>query len=898
MNRVSFRCVRILVLVALAVAAFNRPAAAQRFPEPLDPATYESPSGKFTLTVEPSDIYGRYAGSYRVVKEGKEIWAKTLPFTFSKASITDTGVVAGFAYTLGEEGFGKTPDEPRPGDLIVAIIDPAGKPRLKQTTRRQPRPGFDAPPPFPTASGLVVDEPNDRLILRVNDYGDDEIWWTYRLSTGSVLDKRHPRSAMPYHEPDRSIFDARLVPGTPLVLVHWSHNDGRAGARYTLVDPSEGAKPVWSLELSGDYVVKGDEAAQEKLLSWIQEHGGILATRRTNQFDLLFAAEAKRITFEVQQQPSGDWSVREVARTAFSIKPPENPKFATVRGRPLKELPPLILQAARDDSPIRDVGQFVIDAQGRIAFIREDKDASRFVLVDQTGKRLRELSLPATAVDNESKWSGHCWVGGSRFVVTLSATAREGKSRAWWVDVDSGKMQAIRGFDCPSITRLVGAADGRFVAVAKDYHRYTIDTSVIGFDAEGRRAWELREDENGTQPGALFHVVDVALTSDVEIAVLESHVNRLTFFDRDGLFLRTIDLEKAWGRKPSYVSALVAAADGELVVEESERTAPYVRMTRAGTVRGSVQPKRADGRAISNVHTLRRDPEGRFWLSDRRSLMRLDDRGTVDRFLGAVVSPTRLGRIAGIRVDPGGRIYAVDSRTGSIHVFDQTGKLLHVCQTRPTDFESDILFPVLTTDDKGDLYLGMGTDSLMPDKRTYAHFSASGKRLEDVLFPAGTCFLQPQSGAIAALQFDYVRLVDPSGKTLRTFDRRPDRGWLDHPQSLEFAADGSLAIVADRSRTRKATVNLYKPNGDPIRTIRLPESAGRFPRVAYDGRRLLVAGDEIFLIYDSTGRQLLECEPPIKVAQGQYYYPYLLPGGKELALFDGEDPVLHRFDFP
>jgi sugar lactone lactonase YvrE len=525
-------------------------------------------------------------------------------------------------------------------------------------------------------------------------------------------------------------------------------------------------------------------------------------------------------------------------------------------------------------------------------------------------------------------------VGGSRFVVTLSATAREGKSRAWWVDVDSGQGQAIRGFDCPSITRLVGAADGRFVAVAKNYHRYTIDTSVIGFYAEGRRAWELREDENSTQSGALFHVVDVALTSDGEIAILESHVNRLTFFDRDGRYLRRIDLEQAWGRKPSYVSALIAAADGELVVEESEPTAPYVRMTRAGTVRRTLEPKRADGRAISNVHTLRRDPEGRFWLSDRRSLMRLDDRGTVDRILGPVVSPTRLGRIAGIRidprgrisevdprgriysvdprgriysvdprgriysVDPRGRIYAVDSRTGSIHVFDPAGKLLHFCQTRPAELETDILFPVLTTDDKGELYLGMGTDSAMPDKRTYAHFSASGKRLEDVLFPAGTCFLQPQSGVIAALQFDDVRLVDPSGKTLRTFDRRPDRGWLDHPQSVEFAADGSLAIVANRWQARDATVNLYKPNGDPICTIRLPESAGRFPRVAYDGRRLLVAGDEVFLIYDSTGRQILECAPPIKIAQGQYYYPYLVPGGKELALFDGEEPVLHRFELP
>ncbi len=29
-----------------------------------------------------------------------------------------------------------------------------------------------------------------------------------------------------------------------------------------------------------------------------------------------------------------------------------------------------------------------------------------------------------------------------------------------------------------------------------------------------------------------------------------------------------------------------------------------------------------------------------------------------------------------------------------------------------------------------------------------------------------------------------------------------------------------------------------------------------------------------------------------------FYYPYLLPGGRELALFDGKRPVLHRYELP
>ena len=49
----------------------------------------------------------------------------------------------------------------------------------------------------------------------------------------------------------------------------------------------------------------------------------------------------------------------------------------------------------------------------------------------------------------------------------------------------------------------------------------------------------------------------------------------------------------------------------------------------------------------------------------------------------------------------------------------------------------------------------------------------------------------------------------------------------------------------------------------------------------------------LFLIYDRTGRQLLKSEPLPKFTEGgrSYYYPYLLPGGKEFAIFDGEEPV-------
>ena len=78
----------------------------------------------------------------------------------------------------------------------------------------------------------------------------------------------------------------------------------------------------------------------------------------------------------------------------------------------------------------------------------------------------------------------------------------------------------------------------------------------------------------------------------------------------------------------------------------------------------------------------------------------------------------------------------------------------------------------------------------------------------------------------------------------------------------------------------------------------MPEDVGPFPRIAYNGKRLVIAGDNALLIFDGSGKLVARCDPPLKVPQGMFYYPYLLPGGRELALFDGKRPVLHRYELP
>jgi hypothetical protein len=249
-------------------------------------------------------------------------------------------------------------------------------------------------------------------------------------------------------------------------------------------------------------------------------------------------------------------------------------------------------------------------------------------------------------------------------------------------------------------------------------------------------------------------------------------------------------------------------------------------------------------------------------------------------------------------VDREGRIYAVDYRTGCVHVFDPTGRSLHVCRTKPTDFKREVRWPALTINDQGDVFLGLGEGWPPDEPRSFAHFSANGTRQPDVVLPAGRCQFQPGSGALFLMGLSDVDMVDQLGKRIRTLDRRPDGESLEHPESIAFAPDGSLVILASRTNRREVTANLYKPNGDPVRTILIVDRIGRLPPTAYDGRRLIAATDAALLVFDNEGTPIARCDPPPEVADGRYYYPFLLPGTNQLALFDGRKPVLHSYELP
>ena len=295
----SRRHVRIaLLLSGIAGFAILGPASAAELPTPiLNPRFYSSPSGRYVLFVNPSDLYGRGKAAYGLTIEGREVWLAEKPYTLCDARVADDGVVTGYAYSHGWRGLSPAGYKAGFGDFRGVIIDSRGKERLNQAAKRQASGETDAPP-NPIASRLIMDVVKDRLFVRVRNIDpdrEDESWWVYQLSTGQKLDETGPREIAADPRPVRFLMDAKPVNGTPLSLFHWwrydSERAGKRSARFTVIDHD--GKPVWSLDLPADYESGGDGNADERLMASVRRTGGILGPGRGDGFELRFVKDAQ-----------------------------------------------------------------------------------------------------------------------------------------------------------------------------------------------------------------------------------------------------------------------------------------------------------------------------------------------------------------------------------------------------------------------------------------------------------------------------------------------------------------------------------------------------------------------------------------------------------------------------
>lgn len=908
----------------------------------LDPKFYSSPSGTFRLHVDPSTMYGQGEGDHRLLKGEQELWAKKLPFTLWDAAVTDDGTVAGYAYSLGYENTSRGRGRDETGRLHLVILAPDGGLRMNEVLPR--RGSFSCTSTVErSVTGIIVDPDNDRFIVRCSEGGwssRGEAWRVFRLSTGRITDEfqfDHPRKSEREHW---SFLSVRPVAGTPLILVNWEYNkwddsgnDIQAtGGAFNLIDAS--AKPVWELDRPGDYPdyyeytkrldEKKDRAEIERLRMLehhIRQHGAVLRTDQPRRFDLWFVREQQRVTFEVEKGGAEGWRVREIARA------PHDAAVANDEASPdkleslaLKHLGTVELMLRTAERPeIRDIEYFDIDDRGRIGFLRAEEagEAPTFVLVDGDGGILHKVSLRAAFGENFNLPKS-VWLSGERWLIlaqtwTKRADGEDGESltRAWWLDLSNEKLTPIEPFTGQGARRVCSTRDGGFVVTIDPPLGSNQPEVVVAFDREGKERWRALP---APQEGALIATSGVTATTDGRFVVERGYGRSLTFLDARGAFIKQVNCEQLLGSESSDADSVSADANGGLIIVTRYASKRVYRLRGDGGVASSFVVKHPDGRLVDLVGFpdqigVRVTKDGVLWACDGHTLLRLNPEGVVERVLGESPDSAELRRVAGVFIDQSGNTYVSEERNGVTHVFDPRGEPVRVLRPNPDDFAGSAGGSIQVAADGSVFVDGL---KFAPTGERVGFRKLPGERDEPwfyswVHYHPGS----PRYWVIEGLSAAKLNLVGPDDQVVRTIERRPDGGWLDHISAAAVGPDGSLAVVAGpiglpvNWNRPEISISIYSATGEPRQCIKPPnlgENGLFFERLAFNGRYVLSGPWD----YDQPRYVLLDtaAAPPKWYDLGplapyrDVWHCFFVKGGKELWMFAENARKIERFALP
>ena len=868
---------RIVLLAGLLIIA--SPACAEYgMAGDLEPATYESSSGAYSVRVVPSTREGAGPATYTLKHNGKVVWSGQRSLTMWRAAVAEDGTVVGYAYSTG---FNQ--DFEDLGSFVVVRIDGAGELARVTETPRENSP-FLHDMANPKASGVFVDEDDDRFVVTVRssdlNQGADS-WWAFRLSTGDALARVVPAAYWPSGA-RAWIVDARPLPDRPLVVIHWSIS-GEPHA--SLVDLD--GRPYWQHALSPD-TSDGPTVGQ------------ILDPDDSESFALWDKGAGKRVGYVIAGNGT-DMKVIERSRSAY--RAPAKPTTAlSIDGVPKRTLELLgTLVIGKSTKPEDRIADFILRDDGRIGVVSSkscgESDKEFFLVRSTDGIEERRVELPDPTCTGEQV---HAIPFGNDWIITRPGEQKRTKLVRW--NDTSGKLAPLTASSVPSIDAVAPLGDG-FVALVTVHDKYTMSTTLRAYDAHGRERWLV--DDNVSEEAAVFSAEDVTVTTAGTVVVLENIRDALKLFDADGKYLATVDLEKSWGRDPNYPTGIEADRSGGVIVYDFHGVPNVVHMSLDGKVIAEFTPAFADGRRFDPNGNVQSDDDGTYWTSDGFALLKLDANGKVVETLGEQSTSEALGTIAGMEVTRAGMVHAVDQRTGSVHVFDRNGEALRVCHALPSDLKS-VSDGQVTVAFDGSVFV---KHELTGDA-SYVAFDARCKRIgrkrHDVDDVSPSWLFHPNAARRWVLGYKNVYLTGAAGEILRRIERSPEGDWLQSPEPAGVAADGSLAVVSNAigfERGAPRFVATYAPDGEPRMQWPLPEGFVAWAdRFAYDGRDVVLSwaqhgkdAPEELLVISETGIPRYRFTPATGRAPSQTWF---VDGaqGQELWLYDGTATV-DRYDW-
>ncbi len=886
-----------LTLTALLLTAVP---SAQRYVPPLQPRTYASESGAWSVHLDPTSHHGEGEGRYVATHADRTAWSDTLPFTFQDAVLDDSGWLAGYAYTHGLAGL-----DGEPGDLVVALVSPTGEVVWSDATERRPSRDLHAAPE-PTVVGLVLDAGHERFLLRLPGRSfawSVEEWRAHDLRTG-----RRIAAFVPAELAGRTADEAprvvavRALPGAALYACYgqrtrYDRDPAREDLVLDLID-LEG-RPVASV------VHPGELAALDTLEQWsvheqILRHG--LAPAGPGRLSVWLPDAGQRVAYELAERGDGRDLV-EAGRAAWTPPPRKPGPPADAEPIELRRIAEVRLGSGPPrDAPFRRIHAYGFDARGRVLVVDDSDKAAgavECVLLEPDGEVLarRRLELPETPYEARFRWwpfrSGR-WL----LTATWRDDGMEAHGRAWWASPDTGELRPLPHWTLSCVDGIAETADGGILASAATLDGSLLIFNLGCFDADGAARWLHSGPSVQLAPGERLGTGDVAVSPEGEIAVLDSGRKAIQFIGPDGTWRETVDLAAVWEDAPRYPACIETDSTGAFVLVDSNLERPVRRIDRDGAVLAALTPRRA-GASPEGVlaHRVRVAPDGRCWTSDGHVLLRLGPDGAADRTLGPTATEDSLAAPGATRIDRlRGRVVIQDKIGRALHVFDAQGAQALVARPDPDDYAGKWHGDRLLIGPDGALY---ASTSALPGG--WLAFDPTGARRGPAELERGTVGFAPGGRRWSSLMKG-LRLHGPDGRELGTIQRRADGVWLSVADS-DLGPDGSVAVLErpqPGSSPQTRCVSLYDPDGTPRVDVPLPGDAGRVWKVAHGGRWIVVHGYQApAWLLDLHAGTWHRFEPPwVETVSEAGYVLGVSADGRELWAVDPVEGLLRRYALP
>lgn len=900
------------------LAACLLAAAAQFGSSPvLQPATYASPSGDYELFVDPSQRRGAGPSQCRLIRQGQEVWAAELPFTYRDAIVDDRGVAAGYSFTLGSSSFS--------GEFVVTILSAMGE-VLYEEREEQQFSRFMHSPSGPRVAGMFHHPGLERLTLRMKDPDVNrrvETWRTYDLREAKSLGTTEPELALEDDEHLDHCLDARVITDTPLTLAHWYRTDvprfrsKNFGARFVLLDQDFGE--LWSLDLPSDYTTAPDSGDRHPLLGEVRSSGAILSLD-DRRFELWLVRDEQRVTFSVEPGVSNlpPWVVTELSRRPHAVavgeSAPEEGEQEELGTLDLRLLASVRLGSSVQEEPsIRGIQEFDVSPEGVIRFVRwESGSAPVVVRVTSSGEVLSELPVVFDSSDDNpggtsplvlDDWDGDTLslftpFPGDDWLVIVTYFGDETINSCWRVSGQTGRAEPLIT-SAPGWVRAADASGPGIVTLDTRGESYMWGTATYR-DRDGRALWtESTGSGSHEDPTKLFSPEDLALDDEGRCAVISNIRHLVQVWGSGGQFEQSLDLDELLPTDVNYPIGICADLDGGWLIHDFNAAMPIWRLSREGTVLTSFVPRFPDGSTAAELpRHLRRARDGKLWTHDASAFLRLDEEGVVDLIVGRGRDSSELTEAASLHLDHLGRILVQDERTRAVHVFDRTGRRLLVCVPEPADVEAlDSYFPHYTVRDDGGFSIAMARDMELGFRTRMLEFAPTGEPQGRVEPSLESLTFQPGLGTALGLGGSNIQRVSGSGEVLTTLSRHADGQWMASPM-YAIGPTGSFVVLDSLKQESFRRLSLFDATGTLERSLELPLTAKGQPVFSGEWVLLREFGAEVTLVRLADGQASRWSAHNPAEEQGGTWKFGCSPDGTELWAVAVQSLRLYRYALP